>query len=227
VFGLAAQKAQYSLVETVAMSTIVFAGAAQFAAVGLVVAGASWPAIVVLTGFLNARHALYSAALAPWVRKVPRLQRAIMAHFLTDEAFALSLSHFRRLGRLDIPGYWIAAIVSTWIPWNIATVVGYLGGQLIDRPERFGLDVVFPAAMAGLAIGLIAGRREIVAVAVSVVVSVVLALVWDPSIGVVAGGLLGPLAGLAMPGPHDGDSLRPLTFDVEQSGRDLDIGVAP
>jgi predicted branched-subunit amino acid permease len=227
VFGLAAQKAQYSLVETVAMSTIVFAGAAQFAAVGLVVAGASWPAIVVLTGFLNARHALYSAALAPWVQRVPRLERAIMAHFLTDEAFALSLAHFRRLGRLDVPGYWIAAIVSTWIPWNVATVAGYLGGQLIDRPERYGLDVVFPAAMAGLAVGLIAGRREIVAVAVSVVVAVVLALAWDPSIGVVAGGLLGPLAGLAMPGAHDEESLRPLTFDVEQSGRDLDIGVAP
>ena len=227
VFGLAAEKARYSLAETVAMSTLVFAGAAQFAAVGLVVAGASWPAIVVLTAFLNARHALYSAALAPYVQGVRRLERAIMAHFLTDEAFALSLAHFRRLGRVDIPGYWIAAIVSTWIPWNVATVVGYLGGQFIDRPERYGLDVVFPAAMAGLAVGLIAGRREIVAVAVSILVAVVLAVIWDPSIGVVAGGLLGPLAGLAMPQSPGDEALRPLTFDVEHAGHDLDIGVAP
>jgi predicted branched-subunit amino acid permease len=227
VFGLAAQKAHYSLVETVAMSTLVFAGAAQFAAVGLVVAGASWPAIVILTAFLNARHALYSAALAPYVQGVRRLERAVMAHFLTDEAFALSLAHFRRLGRLDIPGYWLAAIGSTWIPWNIATIAGFLGGQLIDRPERYGLDVVFPAAMAGLAVGLIAGRREIVAVAVAVLVSIALAIAWDPSIGVVAGGLLGPLAGLALPGSSGDEALRPLTFDIEHSGHDLDIGVAP
>ena len=57
-----------------------------------------------------------------------------MAHVLTDEAFALTLGHFRRLGRADPRGYWIAAIGSTFIPWNIATIVGFLvGGQLIDR----------------------------------------------------------------------------------------------
>ena len=149
-----------------------------------------------------------------------------MAHFLTDEAFALTIAHFRRLGRTDVAGYWIAAIGSTWIPWNIATIVGYLGGQAVARPETFGLDVVFPAAMAGLAVGLISGRREIVAVAVAVAVSVVLALVWDPSLGVVAGGLLGPLAGLLMPGPPE-TGTRALTFDIEESGHDLEIGVAP
>ena len=227
VFGLAAQKAGYSIVEAVAMSTIVFAGAAQFAAVGLVVAGTAWPAIVLLTAFLNARHALYSAALAPWFAPIRRPERAIMAHFLTDEAFALSISHFRRLGRLDVLGYWIAAIGSTWIPWNVATILGYLGGQLIDRPERYGIDVVFPAAMAGLAVGLIAGRREIVAVAVAVGVSVLLALAWDPSIAVIGGGVLGPLAGLGLQGPPEDDAVRPLIFDIDDAGHDLEIGVAP
>ena len=155
VFGLAARQANYSLAEAVAMSTIVFAGAAQFAAVGLVAAATPWPAIVLLTGLLNARHMLYSAALAPWLDRVPRLQKAAMAHLLTDEAFALTLAHFRRLGRADVGGYWIAAITSTFIPWNVATLVGYFGGQLIDDPSRYGLAVVFPAAMGGLAVGLL------------------------------------------------------------------------
>ncbi len=90
------------------MSTIVFAGAAQFAAVGYVATGLAWPAIILLTALLNARHLLYSAALAPVApRPVPRRRRAVMAHLLTDEAFALSISHFRRLGRTDERGYWI------------------------------------------------------------------------------------------------------------------------
>jgi predicted branched-subunit amino acid permease len=200
VFGLsAAQRGHYSLVETIAMSTILFAGAAQFAGVGLVASGTPWPAIVLLTGLLNVRHLLYSAALAPWLRTVPWVRRAAAAHVLTDESFALSLAHFRRLGRLDLGGYWMAAIGATFIPWNLSTIAGFLGGQLIDAPARYGIDVVFPAAMAGLAVGLIAGRREVVAIAAGIVVSLVVALAWDPRIAVVAGGLVGPLIGFALP----------------------------
>ncbi len=210
VFGLsAARLGHYSLVEAIAMSTLLFAGAAQFAGIGLVASGTPWPAIVLLTGLLNIRHLLYSAALAPWFKNVPFVQRAIAAHLLTDEAFALSLIHFRRLGRLDLGGYWLAAIGSTFIPWNLATIAGFLGGQQIESPERFGIDVVFPAAMAGLAVGLVTGRREIVALTAGVAISLVVALAWDPRIAVVVGGLLGPLAGLALPaatrvapGPH-------------------------
>lgn len=199
IFGLAARQAGYSLVEAVAMSTIVFAGAAQFAAVGLVAAATPWPAIVLLTGLLNARHLLYSAALAPWLDRVPRLQKAAMAHLLTDEAFALSLAHFKRLGRADVGGYWIAAIISTFIPWNLATLVGFFGGQLIDDPARYGLDVVFPAAMGGLAVGLLTGRRELAACFGGIVVSIGVALTLEPKVAVVAGGLIGPLIGLIVP----------------------------
>ena len=87
------------------MSAIVFGGAAQFAAVGYVVIGLAWPGVVLLTVLLNARHLLYSAALAPWIRDVPFWRRAVMAHLLTDEAFALSVGHFRRVGRTDERGY--------------------------------------------------------------------------------------------------------------------------
>jgi 4-azaleucine resistance transporter AzlC len=228
VFGLAAEKAGYSIVEAIAMSTIVFAGASQFAAVGLVAAATPWPAIVLLTGFLNARHALYSAALAPWLRDVSRTKKAVMAHILTDEAFALTLTHFKRLGRVDLGGYWIAAIGSTFIPWNIATVAGFVVGGFIDTPERYGIDVVFPAAMAGLAVGLIAGRREVVAAASAVVVAVVAALAWDPRAAVVVGGLIGPLVGLAMPGDRSpAETPEDLAADPSAAGHDPGIGVAP
>ncbi len=181
------------------MSTIVFGGAAQFAAVGYVSSGLAWPGVILLTGLLNARHLLYSAALAPWMRGVPFRRRAVMAHLLTDEAFALSIGHFRRIGRTDERGYWFGAIVATFIPWNLATLAGVvLGGQVPD-PARFGLDVIFPAAMIGLAAGLITGRRELVAAIVGAGVGVVVALLVNPAIGIVAGGLVGPAVGLAVP----------------------------
>jgi len=163
VYGLAARGAGFSPIEASAMSVIVFAGAAQFAAVGYVLGGFSWLGVVVLTAFLNARHVLYSAALAPYLAEVPRPIRAVLAHLLTDEAFALSIAHFRRIGRADLWGYWWAAIVTTFIPWNLATLAGVLIGGQIPDPGRFGLDVIFPAAMAGLAVGFVTGRRELVA----------------------------------------------------------------
>jgi 4-azaleucine resistance transporter AzlC len=163
VYGLSAREAGLSPLEAMAMSTIVFAGAAQFAALGYITGGLAWPVIFVLTLLLNARHLLYSAALAPWFADVPRPRRAVMAHLLTDEAFALTIGHFRRLGRSDEWGYWVAAIGSTLIPWNLATLAGVLAGGSIPEPGRFGIDIIFPAAMVGLAVGLITGRRELVA----------------------------------------------------------------
>ena len=199
VYGLAARSAGFSPLEGGAMSVLVFAGAAQFAAVGYVLGGFSWLGVVFLTAFLNARHLLYGAALAPYLADRPRPVRAVMAHFLTDEAFALAIAHFRRLGRADLWGYWWAALVTTFIPWNIATLVGVLVGGQIPDPGQYGLDVIFPAAMAGLAIGLIGGRRELVAAVVGAVVGVGIGLAWDPAAGIIAGGLLGPAVGLATP----------------------------
>jgi 4-azaleucine resistance transporter AzlC len=199
VFGLSARDAGYSLLEASAMSVIAFAGASQFAAVGYVAAGLPWLPIVVLTFFLNARHLLYSASLAPRFRDVPFLHRAAMAHVLTDEAFALSATHFHRLGRVDVPGYWIAAVLGVFIPWNLATIAGYQLGSAVPDPSRLGLDIVFPAAMAGLAVGLMTGRREVAAAGAGAAIGVVLSVVLGPGIGIVAGGLIGPLVGMAIP----------------------------
>jgi predicted branched-subunit amino acid permease len=155
-------------------------------------------AIVALTAFLNARHLLYAAALAPYLTDRPRWVRAALAHLLTDEAFALAIAHFRRIGRGDVRGYLTGAFVSTFIPWNIATLVGVTIGGSIPEPSRFGLDVIFPAAMGGLAVGLITGRRELVAAVTGAVVAVGIGLAWDPAAGIIAGGVLAPLVGMAI-----------------------------
>jgi len=197
VFGLSARAAGLTPLDASAMSVLVFAGASQFAAVGYVASGFGWLGIVLLTALINARHFLYSAAIAPYLADERRTTRAAMAHVLTDEAFALSIAHFQRIGRGDRRAYWIAAVLIMFIPWNLASLAGVLVGGAIPDPSRFGLDVIFPAAMAGIAVGLITGRRELVAAISGVVIGVALGLAVDPAIGVVAGGLCGPLVAMA------------------------------
>jgi 4-azaleucine resistance transporter AzlC len=196
VYGLATLQAGFSLPDVVVSCVVVLAGGAQFAAAGLVKEGAPWLAIAGVTALVNARHLLYSAALAPYTTLRSRRERAVMAHCLTDETFALSLGHFRRIGRFDAGGYWIAALVIL-IPWTAGSAIGYLAAGAVDV-HRLALDVAFPAAMAGLSLGMVSGRRDFAAVIAAVAVALGAGLLAGPSPGLVAGAVVGPLAGLAI-----------------------------
>lgn len=221
VYGLAARDAGLSPAEAVAMSVFVFAGASQFAAVGLIAQAVPWPAIVLLTALLNSRHLLYSAALRPWLGHAPAAERVAMAHVLTDEAFALSLHHFRRLGRADRAGYWTAGAL-IFVPWNVATIAGAVGGQVIPDPTRLGVDVIFPVAMAGLAVLLVHGRRDVVAVGAAVLAAVGLGLAVDPAVGIVAGGLVGPLVAMVAVGGSKPPE-RPAVVAADASAEDATL----
>ena len=83
-------------------------------------------------------------------------------------------------------------------PFVAASAGVVLGGQIAD-PARLGIDVIFPAAMVGLAVGLVTGRRELVAAIVGAGVAVIVALASSPAYGIVAGGVIGPAVGLLVP----------------------------
>jgi 4-azaleucine resistance transporter AzlC len=205
VYGLTALQAHYSLLDVFTHSTIVLAGGSQFAAAGLVKAGASWVTIMAVTALINARHLLYSAAIAPYVAPQSRKERAVMGHFLTDETFAMALGHFRRIARFERSGYWIAAM-AIFIPWTLGSCLGYVVGGAVDT-HRLGLDVAFPAAMAGLSLGMVSGRRDVAAALGAVAISVVVGLMTEASVGLVAGAVFGPFFGLAIrPGPREESS---------------------
>ena len=214
VYGLAASRAGFSVIEAQAMSLFGFAGAAQFAVVGYVASGLPWVLILVLTFFLNTRHLLYAAALAPLMRSRPLAERAVAAHLLTDESFALVATHIRRLGRLDMWGYWLGAVGVTLIPWNLATLAGNTIGGSIPDPTRFGLDIVFPAAMLGLAVGLIASRRDLAAAGAGGLIGLVVSLAIGPQVGIIAGGLIGPLVAMALPLGDSADGDGPLGLET-------------
>jgi predicted branched-subunit amino acid permease len=197
IFGFTAREGGLSLVETAAFSAILFAGASQFAAVGLLAVAAPWASIVLLVWLLNARHFLYAASIAPHAAVLPRRVRAGLAFLLTDEAFALTSAHVARLGRIDLPGAWYAGF-AIFVPWNLATLAGWLAGAALPDPATIGLDVVFPASMAGLAVGLVRDRAALAALAAGSAAAVGAALLVNASAAVMIGGLLGPLVGLVV-----------------------------
>lgn len=197
VYGLLTLQAHFSLADVIVTCLVALGGGAQFAAAGLVKDHAAWVAIAGVTLLVNARHLLYSAAIAPYTADRPLRERAVMAHFLTDESFALALAHFRRIGHFDGRGYWMGAMAVT-VPWTVGSAIGYIAAGAVDT-NRLGLDVAFPAAMAGLSLGMVSGRRDVAAAAGAVLVAVPIGLLSGPSVGLVAGAVVGPMIGMAIP----------------------------
>jgi 4-azaleucine resistance transporter AzlC len=147
-FGLIAVTAGLTPLKACAMSLLVFTGASQFAAVGVVGAGGSPVAAIASALFLGARNAAYGLTMAPVLKgRLP--VRLLAAQLVIDESTALAVAQESIDERQR--GFW-AAGVSIYVFWNIGTVIGALGGQLIGKPETWGLDAAFPAAFIALLI---------------------------------------------------------------------------
>lgn len=148
IYAVSALAAGLSPAQTVAMSLLVFAGAAQFTAVGMVAAGAGPVAIIVTTLIVNARHLLMAASLVPFLRGLGAWGRLLLAAQLTDESYALGVRRF--LDGQGSPVYLAGANLSIYLVWQSSTLAGVLLGQAIPDPAAYGLDLIFPLTFVGL-----------------------------------------------------------------------------
>ncbi|MGW5429617.1 AzlC family ABC transporter permease [Streptomyces sp. NPDC004059] len=130
----------------VAMSLVVYAGSAQFSAVGVLLAGGG-PIAAAATGLLlNTRTAAFGLAVADIIG-TGRASRLLGAHLVTDEtvAFALAQSDPVRQRR----AFWISGL-GLFAVWNIGVPAGALAGDALGDTARYGLDAAFPAVLVAL-----------------------------------------------------------------------------
>jgi len=192
-FGLAyaviARDAGLSLVETQALSLLVFAGSAQVSAAGLFGRGAGGLEIVLTTFLLNVRHVLYGVSLS---RTVPltRAQRPVAAAFLTDEAYGVAVAS--RVGSFR---FLLGTELSLFLTWNLATLAGSLLGGAIPDPEELGVDVIFPLAFLALLVPLVRTRVELVVAVATGALAWLLARELPGGVAILATGVAGSLLG--------------------------------
>jgi 4-azaleucine resistance transporter AzlC len=127
------------------MSTAVFAGGAQFLAVGLIAAGNPLAAIVAGL-LLNARHLPFGLAVAGTVGDRWR-DRLIGSHLMTDEVVAFTLRERDPARRRRT--YWLIGI-TLFTSWNAGTALGVVLGGATGDPSALGLDAAFPAGLIAL-----------------------------------------------------------------------------
>lgn len=155
----------------VVMSLLVYAGSAQFSAVGILTAGGG-PVAAAATGLLlNSRTAAFSLALADDLGR-SWTARLIGAHLVTDETAAFVLAQRGRAQRKA--AFWISG-AGLFVAWNLSVLGGALAGSALGDTDRFGLDAAFPAVLLALVLPALRGdsaaRRASAAGAVIAVVA--------------------------------------------------------
>jgi 4-azaleucine resistance transporter AzlC len=164
-FGVVAQDAGLSQVAAVAMSAIVYAGSAQFAAIAIFGQGGALGAAVVAAALMNSRFLAMGIALAP---SLPGRAwwRALQGQSTVDASWAMAANPDGSFDRSMLFG----SSAIQYVFWVGGTVLGALGGGVLGNIERLGLDAIYPAFFVGLLIKeLRDGRSRGVAAAGAVI----------------------------------------------------------
>lgn len=147
-YGVLARNAGLSLTETVAMSVFLYAGSAQYIAVGMIATGIP-PATIISTVFLvNLRHVLFSASLASHLRRWRPWLLGVIAGQITDETYAMALSYYanhQANSRLHF-----ALNMGAHLSWILSSLAGGLVGGFWGDLSRYGFDFALAAMFIAL-----------------------------------------------------------------------------
>jgi predicted branched-subunit amino acid permease len=147
-YGALGTTAGLSVVQTCALSVLMFTGGSQFALIGVLGGGGAATSGTASAVLLGARNALYGARLAP-VLGLRGVTRVIGAQLVIDESTAVALSYEPEGARAARLGFWATGL-AIFVLWNLSTLLGALLGNALGDPRDFGLDAAAPAAFLAL-----------------------------------------------------------------------------
>ncbi len=193
-FGVLAQKAGISTLNTLLMSLLVYAGSSQLIAVGLFATGAPALSVVLTTFVVNLRHMLLSAALSPFLKRWRKPELAAFAYQLTDETFAIHAAQFPSAAPVKAEVF--ATNVTAQAAWIFGTWLGVALGQSITDVKPLALDYVLPAMFIALMVLQIRDRVQVGVALVTGALSVGLLLIDVGQWNVIAATLVGATIGV-------------------------------
>jgi predicted branched-subunit amino acid permease len=200
-FGIAAGAAMGATsvdpIISILTSPIIFAGAAQIAAVQLLHVGAALGIVVLTVAVINARHLLYSAALAPHLADWSTPQRLGAAFLLADPVYALAAARYDTAdaggGTREKRAFYFGAGLTCLVGWTALLAVGIVAGGFI--PEWVPFELAIPLTFLLLTLPLIKDNAGLVAAAVAGAVALA-ANTLPLGVGLMVGALAGVVAGV-------------------------------
>ncbi|MCX8005268.1 MAG: AzlC family ABC transporter permease [Burkholderiaceae bacterium] len=175
VTGVAMVNSGLTFAQALGMSLLVYAGSAQLAALPLIAADAPVWVVVLAATVLNLRFVIFSAALYPYLRRLPLHRRLLLGYITADFGFAVSMARWAQAppqARGSPEQLWFLAGVttSTWVIWQSMSLLGIVAGARV--PTTWGLDFLPPLALLALTVPMLNSKPALAGAAAAAAVAV-------------------------------------------------------
>jgi len=217
-FGISATSIGLSQLDATLISLIIFAGASQFAFVGLLAGGTSaFTAMLIVVG-LNLRHLLYSASISPSLKGMSFKQKLIAAFGMTDEVFASAFSLLKDIPKENRWGWLIGLELGAYTSWVVGTWVGASSGDLLLakfaflKPAlAFALPALFLSLLLPMLVASKGGRtlrsflrnRTIITIVSAMLIAFSAVAYGQATLGIFGAALISPILGIVLGKKHE------------------------
>ena len=212
-FGISATSIGLSELDATLISLIIFAGASQFAFVGLLAEGTSALTAMLIVVGLNLRHLLYSTSISPSLKGMSLKQKLSAAFGLTDEVFASAFSLLKGIPKGNRWSWLIGLELGAYGSWIIGTWVGASSGDLLLAKFGFlkpALAFALPALFLSLLLPMVVVKsgndgkkaqsfirnRTIITIVSAMVIAFSANAFEQATLGIFVAALVSPLLGI-------------------------------
>lgn len=142
-FGIVIKSAGFSTLLALAFSIFTYAGAMQYAAVGLLTSGASLVTVALTTLMVNARHLFYGISMLEKYKKTGKT-KPYLIFALTDETYSLVCGDLSNIPEERKKDYYFFVSLFNQIYWVTGTLLGALIGSVFTFNSQ-GIDFALTA----------------------------------------------------------------------------------
>ena len=183
-FGIQAVGIGLSVFESAVLSAANVTSAGQFAALGIIAAGASYIELAFTQLIINLRYFLMSCALSQRISpKMSLPHRLGIAYGVTDEIFALSAAQ-----PVPLSPYYNYGLIAVAIPgWILGTLFGAVAGNILPAVLTNALGV----ALYGMFIAIVvppAKENKVVAGVALLAMALSALFTWAPLLNTISSG---------------------------------------
>ena len=180
--------------ESVAMSVMVFAGASQMMAVGMIAEGAGYLAIIIATFIMNFRHFIMSTCVFRRMKNTGITSKLLCSFGVTDESFAIFTTSPKEICN---KWYFAGVFVGTYSSWIIGTFIGTLANNVLPLTVSNSLGIALYAMFIALLVPSIKGNvRLLFVVIITALMNWGLQYLIDPSWALIVSTLVGAGVGV-------------------------------
>lgn len=175
MIGVAMINSGMSVMESIAMTLLVYAGSSQLAAIPLIAAGApAW--IILATGFcVNLRFMVFSLHLRPYLMHLPRFERVIHGYLTADLSYVLFTRRFLKPSSDSAEQQMQTAFLAgntfiIWVSWMVASLFGIYLSNFI--PSTWGLGFAGTLCLVGIFCSLASTKMRFFAAGVAALTAI-------------------------------------------------------